>query len=260
MLLFQKPKTKKSSTDFTAPTPLARAFLAYKLRKGKKDEERQCINFFIIGDDELNAERNKGCSNQINVAIANLIFGKKEVWSVSQYLTHVQNLVDKLDLKQRAIEKIGLDESQISEIPPVVISSFKKGSPFYWYKDSAKKIYLTDKFCVTWIFFSDTQIYTYTYELNTISEDVTETTNDFFYSDITCITTSHEIEDDMKIVRGHGCIGFFKKKYVRNNIHWDALKITVPSDDYYFHCKTTPTTEQSIQAAKAMIREKKHAI
>jgi hypothetical protein len=46
-------------------------------------------------------------------------------------------------------------------------------------------------------------------------------------------------------------------KYVHNNRHWDTLQITVPNDHYSFCCRTTDTLEQSIQAAKAMIREKK---
>ena len=93
--------------------------------------------------------------------------------------------------------------------------------------------------------------------------DSSESTRDFFYTDVTCIRTEHEVEEAIyEVTGGCGCLKFFKKKeatYVHHNRHWDTLQITVPNDSYSFCCRTTDTLEQSIQAAKAMIREKKQA-
>jgi hypothetical protein len=170
----------------------------------------------------------------------------------------VQKIVDDLNLKQRAIEKIGLDESQISEIPPIHLASFVRGAGTY-YKSNNEK-YVTNKYSVTWIFFSATQLYTYSYEFDTMSDNVTENTRDFFYSDITCIRTEHEIEESIyEVQEGCGCLKKKESKFIHNNRHWDTLQITVPNDAYSFCCRTTSTLEQSIQAAKAMIREKKQA-
>jgi hypothetical protein len=183
---------------------------------------------------------------------------------MNDYIAHVQNYVNNLNLKQKAIEKIGLDESQISEIPPVSLYSFLFRGDKVVTKSEETNVQgvwrnVSNLYSVTWIFFSATQIYTYTYQFDTTSDDALETTRDFFYGDVTCIRTEHETVENI-IERKEGC-GCFKKKeskYFHNNQEYDTLSITVPGDSYTFWCKTTDTIEQSIQAAKAMIREKKN--
>lgn len=219
------------------------------LKRGKTPDQCKCIDFFLAPSLPIKKGCLKGCLSD---------------WNIDDYCAHVQSLVNALGLKQRAIDKIGLDESQISEIPPIVLSSFCRGSDLYYKTNEDYTKYVTNKFSVTWIFFSATQLYTYTYILDTTSDDALETTRDFFYNDITCIRTEHEIEEQIYEVtkKGCGCLSIFKKKsskFLHNNRHWDTLQITVPSDSYSFCCRTNPTLEQSIQAAKAMIREKKQA-
>lgn len=225
----------------------AALLLEQQLKRGKSPAQCQCIDFFLQSDEPA---QKKGCLSK-----------KSSAWTIDDYLKHIDSMVNALNLKQRAIAKIGLDESQISEIPPIYLASFQrsdysKSSPDY-------TRYVTNKYSVTWIFFSATQLYTYTYTLDTTSDNVTEFTRDFFYSDITCIRTEHEVEEVIYEIKGMaaGCKGCLKKapenKYQRNHRHWDTLQITVPNDSYSFCCRTTNTLEQSIQAAKAMIREKK---
>ena len=226
----------------------APAVMAEMLKRGKSPDQCKCIDFFV--GIEGNGNSKGGCL-------------KPKEWTIDDYCAHVQRMVDELNLKQRAMTKIGLDESQISEIRPICLSSFLRGSDLYVKTSEDYSKYVTNKYSVTWIFFSATQLYTYTYTLDTTSDNVTEFTRDFFYSDITCIRTEHEVEEVIYEIKGMaaGCKGCLKKapenKYQRNHRHWDTLQITVPNDSYSFCCRTTNTLEQSIQAAKAMIREKK---
>jgi hypothetical protein len=227
----------------------ANPIIANVLKRGKTPDQCKCIDFFFAPD----VKKKKGCL-------------KPKDWTIDDYCAHVQNKIDELELKLRALEKIGLDESQISEIPPIYLSSFVRGSDLYIKTNEDCSKYVTNKYYVTWIFFSATQLYTYTYVFDTTSDDVVEATKDFFYSDITCIRTEHEVEEAIYEVKKKGCLAFIKSifggknvKYVHNNRHWDTLQITVPNDSYSFCCRTTETLEQSIQAAKAMIREKKKA-
>ena len=226
----------------------ANALLAANLKKGKTPEQCKCIDFFLMESGQ--GKKKKGCLG-------------KAAWTIDDYCAHVQGIVNSLGLKQRAIAKIGLDESQISEIPPILLASFNRGSDLYYKTDENHTRYVTNKYSVTWIFFSATQIYTYTYQFDTTSDNSSESTRDFFYTDVTCIRTEHEVEEAIyEVTGGCGCLKFFKKKeatYVHHNRHWDTLQITVPNDSYSFCCRTTDTLEQSIQAAKAMIREKKQA-
>lgn len=217
------------------------------LKRAKTPEQCTCIDFFYGVEDTT--KKKGGC------------FKKNTAWTIDDYIAYVDKKVESLNLKQRAIEKIGLDESQISEIPPIVLSSFvRSGEGLRWKFNSNYTRYVTNKFTVTWIFFSATQIYTHTYVFDTMTDNTEETTRDFFYSDITCIRTEHEVEEFVYEVQTKG--GCFKKpesKFDHYHRHWDTLQITVPNDSYYFCCRTTDTLEQSIQAAKAMIREKKQA-
>ena len=225
----------------------AMAMVTANLKRGKSEEQCKCIDFFYT--DGLAAKKGCGCLKG------------KGGWTFDEYCKYVESVVNRLGLKQRAIEKIGLDESQISEIPPILLASFSRGSNLQYKTNEDHSRYVTNQYSVTYIFFSATQLYTYTYVFDTISDNSWETTRDFFYSDVTCIRTEHEVEEAIYEVnkKGCGCLKKGESSYVHHNRHWDTLQITVPNDTYSFCCRTTDTLEQSIQAAKAMIREKKQA-
>jgi hypothetical protein len=219
-------------------------------KRGKTPEQCRCIEFLY--STEL-VEKKGGCGSKKN--------GNMDM---DEYLAYVNNMVNNLNLKEKAIEKIGLDESQIAEIPPVHFSSF------IWRGDDVVRKWVlkdgiyrgtTNKYTVTWIFFSAEQIYTYTYIFDTTSDNVTVLTRDFFYKDITCIRTQHEVEAVLRseTKKGCGCFKAPEKRYYHDLLHTDSLQITVPSDSYSFEIDSTDTIEQSIQATKAMIREKKNA-
>ena len=230
---------------------MALAAVRKMMKNGKSKEQCDCIDYLVRPHDMYNKQgclQKKGCL-------------KGNVMTMDEYLAHVQSLVDRLDLRQRAIDKIGLDESQINEIPPVVISAFDLSSSDIYIQTQETNVKgefesVSNIYTVTWIFFSATQIYTYTYTLDTISDTSTELTRDFFYCDVTCIRTEHYVKERILARRGKGCLAF-KPTYFHANLDWDTLQIVVPSDSYTFTCRTNDTIEQSIQAAKAMIREKK---
>ena len=225
----------------------ANVVMAATLKRAKTPEQCTCIDFFLGVEDTT--KQKGGC------------FKKNTAWTIDDYIAHVDKKVEALNLKQRAIEKIGLDESQISEIPPIVLSSFvRRGEGIYSKTNENWTKFVTNKFSVTWIFFSATQIYTHTYVFDTMTDNTEETTRDFFYSDITCIRTEHEVEEVVyQLPMGGGCFKKPEMNFAHYHRHWDTLQITVPNDSYSFCCRTTDTLEQSIQAAKAMIREKKQA-
>ncbi len=226
------------------------AALRKTMQNGKSKDQCACIDFLVRPIDLF--KNKKGCLKGKGCL-------KNGAMTMDEYIEYVQKTVSDLDLKQRALNKIGLDESQISEIPPVILSGFNlRGDDVYLQGEAVDENtfrYVSNIYYVTYIFFSATQLYTYSYTLDTISDNVIEFTRDFFYTDITCITTEHEVEERILPIKGKGCIP--KMKYVHANREWDTLKIVVPNDYYSFTSRTTETIEQSIQAAKAMIREKK---
>ena len=229
-------------------TAVPNVLLASTLKKAKSPEQCKCIDFFL---DVAATKGKKGCG----------CLKKNSEWTVDDYIAYVDDFVAGLDLRQRAITKIGLAESQISEITPIVLSSFvRRGDNIYWKTNENGTKYVTNKFSVTWIFFSPTQIYTHTYIFDTMSDNTEESTSEFFYSDITCIRTCQEVEEVVyttNLAAGCGCLKETESSDARYHRKWYNLQITVPNDSYSFACRATDTLEESVQAAKAMIRQKK---
>ena len=209
-------------------------------KRGKTQEQKDIIDFLYIDPN--------GC-NFSNVVNSDM--------TIQDYEQIVARKLYNLDLKQRAIEKIGLDESEIEEIEPIPLSG-------YVFDESDKNVMIkatnnsavSSRFSVTWIFFSKTQMYTYTYTFETISDNVWETTRDFFYQDVTCMTMQQRIVEKIDSLPS-GC--FSKKEaYVKNNFLVDTLEIVVPGADYTFSMRNNEDLERSLKAAKAMLRERKY--
>lgn len=216
------------------------------MKKGKSQEQKRVIDFFFDNGDKNGC----GCFSGgcLSKSSSNL--------SMDEYLKLVQDKCNQLNSRERAIAKIGLDESQIQEIPPITLSSF------VFDDDSDLLIKVDDhtavssQYSITWIFFSATQIYTYKYIFDTTSDNTWEITMDFFYSDITCFTTIKAIKEKIDISIAKGCLKS-GENVSKNNYVVDTFKIIVPGTSYSFSMRNSADMEQSLQAAKAMLREKK---
>ena len=208
-----------------------------RLKKGKNPDQCKAIDFFYaVGD-------GSGCG----------CLGGEKVITMEQYIAMVQKKLGSVNVRQMALNKIGLDESEIQEIPPIVLSSFVFDDDCLVKADGSNAV--TSQYSVTWIFFSRTQMYTYKYIFDTTSNNNWELTNDFFYSDITCFSTERENRQKVEVKIKKGCLGgedVISSMYVN-----DILKITVPNMTYTVYMRNSPVVEQSIQAAKNMLREKK---
>lgn len=86
------------------------------------------------------------------------------------------------------------------------------------------------------------------------SDNVVEICKEYFYRDITCFETCHEIVE--KITTGaKGCLG--SENVTKNNYTIDWFKITVPDSSFSVTMRNAGAQMQSVQAAKALLREKK---
>ena len=174
--------------------------------------------------------------------------------SMDEYQRKIGERCNSLNLKTKAMDKIGLDESEISEISPICLSSYVFDDDA-WVKVEGN-IAVSSQYCVSWIFFSATQMYTYSYTFDMTSDNTWEVTNDFFYQDITCFTTENKLVERIMTETGKGCFGKGESSYKQNYIV-DTLKITVPGTSYIVSMRDAGAQAQSIQAAKAMLRERR---
>ena len=208
------------------------------LKKGKTDEQKKVIDF-------LYKSGNSGCG----------CLGMSSGMTMQEYIEKVQRKCNKLNLHERALAKIGLDESQVQEIPPIVLSSFVYDDDCIIRADN--NVAVSSQYSITWIFFSDTQMYTYKYIFDTTSDNTWEYTKDFFYTDITCFSTLCAVKEKIDITPGKGCLS--AESVTKNHYVVDVLEVIVPGTSYTFSLRNSDTIEQSIQAAKAMLREKKYS-
>lgn len=208
------------------------------LKKGKTPAQQECIDFLF----DFGTSKGCGCLN------------KNKIMTMTKYNEYVQQKCNGLDLKNRALAKIGLDPSQVQEIPPIVLSSYVYDDDCLIRVDNTTAV--SSQFSITWIFFSSTQMYTYQFVFDTTSDNTWEYTNDFFYTDVTCFRTQRELKEKIEVTPGKGCLS--KEKVDKNHYVVDTLELIVPGASYRFSLRNSETVEQSIQAAKAMVREKKY--
>ena len=163
--------------------------------------------------------------------------------SDDEYSAMVVRKRDSLNLRQKALNKIGLDEEEVSEIPPAVFEGYVFKNAFA--KKRANGNWVSSSYQVAWLFFSATQIYIYRYTFNIAEDKKSESTDDFFYKDVTSFSTSSETET------AHG-LGDEKFEVETNK-----FKMVVPGDKIFVSMDGVSNSEDIIQAMKQKLREKK---
>ncbi|MBR2722042.1 MAG: hypothetical protein IKB75_04605 [Clostridia bacterium] len=211
-----------------------------QLLKNKTPEQEKVIRYFY--------NQPKGC------------FGK--VMSDAEYDKMVNDFLAKNNsFKDKAISKIGLDESEISLIAPVCI----KGYLFDDKKAYAKcgkddKLWRSSMFQVSWIFFSETQVYLYQYTFNFDENGKKESSEEYFYKDVVNFSSSEETVEKVTWESKKGCLGKpGPLERVTREVENVRLSIVVPGDKMY--CAATVTDdsfETSIKGMKNLLREKKN--
>jgi len=101
------------------------------------------------------------------------------------------------DLKSRALKKLGIDEDEVSEAPPIHFHGyyFKKiqgESPYYKYENNR---YRSSYYNAVMFLFSNKQVYCYEYRFSLLDDKNTVSTEEVFYRDIISVTTMSETEN-----------------------------------------------------------------
>jgi hypothetical protein len=217
------------------------------LLKGRTNEQQSVIKYF---------KKPNGCFSK-NI-------------SDQEYDALVEKKVESMGIKQRALGKIGLDESQVNEIEPVHFENYygvglnresnkdRYWPAHLWVKRGIDGRLRTNAYQVSWLFFSDKQVYVYQYTLNLNEEGKNERTEEYFYKDITNFSTTSESAEQEEIVQKKGCLGIGAKNTVtRRSLDTDRFALIVPGDKFFCELVKNDYSEGRIQAMKAKLREKK---
>lgn len=199
-----------------------------QLLKGKTAEQKQAIKYFL----------DTGC-------LAALAGMKDEA-----YDQMVQTTLNGLNLKQKALGKIGLDEDQVKEIAPIFLHGYN-------YDDDALSKVGSDgrsrssKYDAAWLFFSDTHVYMYAHTFDMTSGSKKEKTEEYFYRDITNFSTS---TDTVEVTKLNGCKG---DNVTKKSVEFSRFALVVPGDKFFCSTSGVPDAEKSVSAMKQKLREKK---
>jgi len=172
--------------------------------------------------------------------------------SDKEYDNLVAGMLQKMDVKNKGLKKLGLDDSQVEK-------TIEFGA-YRWYTDDGNiaegvkldcedGLYRSTIYAKTFIFFTRSQVAIYKIVINTDWEKHEEDTYEYHYKDITSLTTSTNHEDYIDIFKGDTIFKCDKNEFV----------LIVPGDSFRVTLGNKPSAEEesAIQAMKAMIREKK---
>lgn len=190
-----------------------------EIAKGKTDDQVKTIEYFL----------REGC----------LV----KTISDEEYETMIRKKIASMDLKEKALRKLGVDEDEVNEISPVNFGGYRHDKDAYS-KRNASNRWVSSKYEVSWIFFSSTQVYIYKFTFNMDEDKTRETTEEFFYKDVTSFSTSQEID----------YVTWNEKQY---EVTVDNFTMTVPGDKLYLVVTDLEEADTIISGMKQKLREKK---
>jgi hypothetical protein len=203
-----------------------------ELQKNRTENQQKALRYFLVD--------NTGCLGFL-----------KETVTDQEYDALLQSMLDSFNSKQKALNKIGLDESELKEIDPVYFEGYKFDKSSYAKRGADNKL-RSSKYQISWLFFNAEQVYLYQFTFNFVEDGKNEATDEYFYKDITNFSTSSDTVEtsyyDPK-----------QKKFLIENVDSNRFALTVPGDKFYCSMKQNDNTERAIQAMKAKLREKKNA-
>jgi hypothetical protein len=195
--------------------------------KGRSAEQKQALRYFF----------NDGCL-------------QKKV-SDEAYDSMVNSKIKGFNAKEKAMAKIGLDESQLKEIDPVHFEGYFFDSKKIFVKRGKDGLWRSSAYQISWLFFSSSQVYLYQYTFNMDEDGKKEATEEYFYKDITNFSTSSDtVESPYWDVK--------QKKMMLENVNSNRFSLVVPGDKFYCAMEQNDYTERAIQGMKAKLREKKN--
>jgi hypothetical protein len=193
-------------------------------------------------------EKKKGCFDKRKGC-----FAKGRYMPDAEYDALIQSIVQRLDPKKRGLEKLGLDESQVEKV--ISFANFTyipdENDDTFFFKIGDDGRFRSSVFEVTYLFFTQDEILAYQLTLSSDWEKHDESTREYYYKDITALSTETLQKDVIEELKGEKTKVY---KTVSNVFH-----IRVPNDSFTVALSNITSQEENdaIQGMKSLLREKK---
>ena len=198
--------------------------------KGRTPEQQKVIKYFYGAKGCLS----KGMSDQ-------------------EYESMVLAKAKSIDFKQKALGKIGLDESQVNEVAPIHFENYLFDDKKAFALRGNDSIWRSSMYQISWIFASTTHIYVYQYTFNMDEDGKKESTEEYAYKNISGFATSTDTVEK-EVVSKVSCSG--KTTYIRTSVDSNLFVLSAMGDKFKCAMKQDDYTEKAIQGIKAKLREK----
>jgi hypothetical protein len=200
------------------------------LQRGKNADQKKVIAYFVRSG-----------------ALARLL---TRTMSDDEYIEMVSAKVNSLNARQKAMEQTGLDEDEIKEITPINLVGYSYKNA--WSHLTGANKWVSSRYQVTWIFFSASQLHLYRYSFDMDQDWKNELTEEFFYQDVTSVSTVDQTEQGKELINGI---------QTERTVQTSDFRIVVPGDKMFIamNGNDLASVTQSVKAMKQMLREKKNA-
>jgi len=224
----------------------------------RNDEQEKAVYYFSDKNKKGCIATVKGCfakKPKIKVKRKGCFPKKMGFVSDQEYDALVSSVVQRLDLENRGLKKLGFDKSQVEK-------TITFGNYLWSYIDENGERQIVDfarigeddkfrsnMYQVTYLFLTRNQLAAYQMTLSSDWTRHDEDTFEYHYKDITALKTSTKQEDFARIYIGDTIL----------KTNFNEFSIQVPGDSFNVCLGNKPTVddENAIQAMKQMIREKK---
>ncbi len=180
----------------------------------------------------------------------------KDVVNGSDYDNSVNRYLS-TTVKMQALEKLGIDEEEVKEIPPIILGGYvypdvvkdKDGREIMKgeIREGLDGKWRSSIFKVAILFFSQNEMHCYARRFDTLNEGILEeTTEVYFYQDIVSVSTL-TIEDKIKV--GDKEIAMKREAFKLTTKAGTSISVNLSSD--------ASEAQQSVSAMRALLREKK---
>ena len=163
---------------------------------------------------------------------------KDAIPSDAQYDNEVLKSLD--NLRQKALNKLGIDEDEVKEIEPISFDGYVyKGATEL--KKGKDGLFRTNKYECVQLFFSQNEVHCYTFNFDTTCDKHYESTDVYFYRDIVSVSTSSESE-----------------KVLEQTVEYETFKLTTAGGTaLQVSLRDVNNAQRSINAMRSLLRQKK---
>lgn len=222
-----------------------------KMKTYNNANENANDNAYYLDSDVLNyfdSEVKSGCLGSSKKY-------EKGVYTDQEYDNILLKAINENASRANAMRELGIDESQVSEVAPICFRGYEQenGAECRYGLDGR---FRTSQYSVTWLFFSDSQIFVFYTFIDLLYHKTKIVTNEYFYKDITNFSSITSTYEYMKIIPKKGCLSKgndVEIKKVKNQ----KFSIIVPGDSFYCSVSGVSNINETIQGLKQKLREKK---